>query len=158
MANESPPAVVRKTATALAESAAPAGHPSTAKPTVPTTAAPATARVIFSTDRETLESEVRIDTYRASGPGGQHVNKTNSAIRITHEASGVVVIAQDSSSQFRNKETAFERLIEKLKKRNHVPKKRFATKPTRASKERRIEGKKTRAVVKSNRSKKVIDD
>ena len=101
---------------------------------------------------------MRIDTYRASGPGGQHVNKTNSAIRITHDPSGVVVIAQDSSSQFRNKEIAFERLIEKLIKRNHVPKKRFATKPTRASKERRIEGKKTRAVVKSNRSKKVIDD
>ena len=115
-------------------------------------------RVVFATDRETLETQVRIDTYRASGPGGQHVNKTNSAIRITHEPSGVVVIAQDSSSQFRNKETAFERLIEKLKKRNHVPKKRLATKPTRASKERRIEGKKTRAVVKSNRSKKVVDD
>ncbi len=125
--------------------------------TVPATAAP-TARVVFSTDRETLEGEVRIDTYRASGPGGQHVNKTNSAIRITHELSGVVVIAQDSSSQFRNKETAFERLIEKLIKLNHVPKKRLATKPTRASKERRIEGKKTRAVVKSNRSKKVVDD
>lgn len=126
-------------------------------PTVSAMSAP-TARVVFSTDRETLEGEVRIDTYRASGPGGQHVNKTNSAIRITHEPSGVVVIAQDSSSQFRNKETAFERLIEKLKKLNHVPKKRLATKPTRASKERRIEGKKTRAVVKSNRSKKVVDD
>ena len=126
-------------------------------PTAPTTSAP-TARVFFSTDRETLEGEVRIDTYRASGPGGQHVNKTNSAIRITHKPSGIVVIAQDSSSQFRNKETAFERLVEKLKKLNHVPKKRFATNPTRASKERRIEGKKTRAEVKSNRSKKVVDD
>jgi ribosome-associated protein len=112
-------------------------------------------RVVYATDRETLEGQVRIDTYRASGPGGQHVNKTNSAIRITHEPSGVVVIAQDSSSQFRNKELAFERLIEKLKKLNHVPKKRFATKPSRASKERRIETKKTRAVVKTGRSKKV---
>lgn len=115
-------------------------------------------RIVHATDRETLEGEVRIDTYRASGPGGQHVNKTNSAIRITHEPSGVVVIAQDSSSQFRNKELAFERLIEKLKKLNHVPKKRFATKPSRASKERRIETKKTRAVVKTGRSKKVNID
>lgn len=115
-------------------------------------------RVIYATDRETLEGQVRIDTYRASGPGGQHVNKTNSAIRLTHEPSGVVATAQDSSSQFRNKELAFERLIEKLKKLNHVPKKRFATKPSRASKERRIETKKTRAVVKTGRSKKVNID
>ncbi len=112
----------------------------------------------YALDRETLETEVRIDVYRASGPGGQHVNKTNSAIRLTHLPSGVAVIAQDSPSQFRNKEIAFERLAEKLKKLNHVPKKRLATKPTRASKERRIEAKKTRATVKSIRSKKVRHD
>ncbi len=105
-----------------------------------------------------LEAEVRIDTFRASGPGGQHVNKTNSAIRLTHLPSGVVVIAQDSPSQFRNKEMAFERLIKKLTRLNHVPKKRLATKPTRASRERRIGEKKTRAVVKSTRSKKVAAD
>lgn len=120
------------------------------------TAAPAAPP--YSVDRDTLETEVRVDTYRASGPGGQHVNKTNSAIRLTHLPSGVVVIAQDSSSQFRNKETAFERLIEKLTKLNHVPKKRYATKPSRAAKERRIVEKKTRAVVKSTRSKKIRGD
>jgi len=108
--------------------------------------------------RDVIEADVEIDTFRASGPGGQHVNKTNSAIRLTHGPSGVVVIAQDSPSQFRNKEIAFTRLIEKLKRLNHVPKKRFATKPTRASKERRIGEKKTRAVVKTGRSKKVSAD
>lgn len=112
----------------------------------------------YSLEREVLEQEVRIDTFRASGPGGQHVNKTNSAIRLTHAPSGVVVIAQDSSSQFRNKEIAFDRLVEKLVKLNHVPKKRFATKPTRASTERRITEKKTRAVVKTIRRKKVGAD
>ena len=112
----------------------------------------------YSIERETLEREIEIDTYRASGPGGQHVNKTNSAIRLTHLPSGVVVIAQDSPSQFRNKEIAFERLVERLKKLNHVPKKRLATKPTRASKERRIEAKKTRATVKSTRTKKIHHD
>ena len=112
----------------------------------------------YAVDRDTLEQEIRLDTYRASGPGGQHVNKTNSAIRLTHLPSGVVVIAQDSPSQFRNKETAFERLIARLTKLNHVPKKRLATKPTRASKERRIEAKKTRATVKSVRSKKISHD
>ncbi|MEP7155091.1 MAG: peptide chain release factor-like protein [Betaproteobacteria bacterium] len=112
----------------------------------------------YSIEREILEREIEIDTYRASGPGGQHVNKTNSAIRFTHLPSGVVVIAQDSPSQFRNREIAFERLVERLKKLNHVPKKRLATKPTRASQERRIEAKKTRATVKSVRSKKIRHD
>ncbi|MEO8102148.1 MAG: peptide chain release factor-like protein [Betaproteobacteria bacterium] len=112
----------------------------------------------YSLERETLEREIEVDTYRASGPGGQHVNKTNSAIRFTHLPSGVVVIAQDSPSQFRNREIAYERLVERLKKLNHVPKKRLATKPTRASKERRIEAKKTRATVKSTRSRKIHHD
>jgi ribosome-associated protein len=112
----------------------------------------------YSVDREALEHEVRIDTFRASGPGGQHVNKTSSAVRITHLPSGVVVIAQDSSSQYRNKETAFARLIERLQRKNHVPKKRLATKPTRASTERRITEKKTRALVKTIRRKKVSAD
>jgi ribosome-associated protein len=112
----------------------------------------------YATDRATLEGEVAIDTFRASGPGGQHVNKTNSAIRLTHAPSGVVVIAQDLPSQFRNKEIAFTRLIEKLERLNFVPKVRRATKPTRASQERRIDEKKTRAVVKTTRRKKVRDD
>ncbi len=127
--------------------------PSRAAPAASAVVAP--KRIVYATDREILEGQVRIDTYRASGPGGQHVNKTNSAIRLTHLPSGVVAIAQDSSSQFRNKDIAFERLIEKLKKLNHVPKKRLATKPSRASKERRIDEKKTRAIVKTTRSKKV---
>lgn len=109
----------------------------------------------YPLDRETLEREIAIDTYRASGPGGQHVNKTSSAVRLTHAPSGVVVVAQDSSSQFRNKNIAMERLIERLRKLNHVPKSRVATKPTRASKERRIEAKKTRGTVKSLRSKNI---
>ena len=109
----------------------------------------------YPLDRETLEREIVIDTFRASGPGGQHVNKTSSAVRLTHPPSGVVVIAQDSPSQFRNKNTAMERLIERLRKLNHVPKSRVATKPTRASKERRIEAKKSRGTVKSLRSKKI---
>lgn len=112
----------------------------------------------YALDRETLETEVRLDAYRASGPGGQHVNKTSSAIRLTHLPSGVVVIAQDSPSQFRNKEKAFERLIARLEKLNHVPKKRVPTKPSRAAKQRRIETKKTRGTIKAARSKPAHDE
>jgi protein subunit release factor A len=96
----------------------------------------------YSLDRDVLEREVKVEVFRASGPGGQHVNKTESALRLTHPPSGVVVIAQDSPSQYRNRETAFRRLVERLARLNHVPKKRVPTKPTAGSKKRRIEGKK----------------
>jgi protein subunit release factor A len=95
-------------------------------------------RAPWSLDRERLAREVRIETFRASGPGGQNLHKTESAVRLVHLPSGIVVNASDTRSQTRNRELAFDRLIARLKKLNAVRKPRKKTRPTRASVERRL--------------------
>ncbi len=65
-------------------------------------------------DIEINPDDIRVDTYRSSGAGGQHINKTSSAIRITHYPTGTVVTCQNERSQFQNKDKAMQMLKSKL--------------------------------------------
>jgi peptide chain release factor 2 len=67
-----------------------------------------------SIDIEVNPADVRVDTYRASGAGGQHINKTDSAVRLTHAPSGIVVQCQNDRSQHRNRAEAWEMLKSRL--------------------------------------------
>ena len=67
-----------------------------------------------SVEIEINPADVRVDTYRASGAGGQHINKTDSAVRLTHMPTGIVVQSQDSRSQHSNRDLAWQRLRSKL--------------------------------------------
>ena len=87
-------------------------------------------------DLEQLEKEVELTAYQASGPGGQHRNRTFSAIRAKHLPTGIVVTAADSRSQLRNRKIALERLRERLIEYFHEDPPRVRTAKTKAVRER----------------------
>ena len=112
----------------------------------------------FETDRATLEREVTVTFFRSGGPGGQHRNKTETGVRISHERSGIRVTATERRSQRRNLELAWQRLIDKLEELNRPRKPRRPTRPSRAAEERRLAEKRRRARTKEKRSPPREDD
>ncbi|ESR25532.1 alternative ribosome rescue aminoacyl-tRNA hydrolase ArfB [Lutibaculum baratangense] len=128
------------------------------------------------------ESELQESFVRASGPGGQHVNKASTAVQLRFDArrsralpddvairlmkaagsrltrEGVIVITADAHrSQQQNRDDARERLFEMIREAARRPVARRPTKPTRAAKQRRLEAKGKRAAVKSQRTKPILD-
>ncbi len=107
----------------------------------------------FPTDRESLERDCDVEFFVAGGPGGQHRNKVETGVRLTHRPSGLIVTATERRSQSANREAAFERMAEKLEARQRVRKARRATKPSRSSKEERRKEKKLTGERKKARGK-----
>ena len=99
-----------------------------------------------------------METYRAGGPGGQHRNKTDTAVRIHHPASGVTVTATERRSQLRNRSLAFSRLIARLEGLNKVVKQRKPTRRTKGSVTRRLDAKRQRGATKTGRQKPQSED
>lgn len=115
-------------------------------------------------------AEVELRFSRSSGPGGQHANTSETRVEASFDVEGssaltvaqkrrvlakagptIRAVAQDERSQFRNRELAIERLVERLREALKVQRRRVATKPTKASRERRLESKKRRSQTKQLR-------
>jgi peptide chain release factor 2 len=107
---------------------------------------------------EDLLRECEIETFRSSGPGGQHVNKTESAVRLRHGPSGVVVTSQQERSQHRNKVICLRKLRLKIEKLNYRAPKRVPTRVPASVKNRTLEEKARRARIKRLRSKPAADE
>src|SRR5690242_5621033 len=105
-----------------------------------------------------LLQDCDVETFRGPGPGGQHRNKTESAVRMTHRPSGIVRIARDDRSQLRNRQIALERIWRALEARRRRPAPRVPTRPSKASQEQRLASKEHHAAAKRSRRKPALDE
>jgi len=106
----------------------------------------------YPTDRASLERDCDMDFFIASGPGGQHRNKVETGVRLIHRPTGIMVTATERRSQSANRDMAFERMANRLQAMQEVPTERKPTRPGPASRRKRLDTKRSVALVKRLRS------
>ncbi len=105
-----------------------------------------------------LAKDCVAEAFHGHGPGGQGVNTADSAVRMTHVPTGIVVVSRESRSQYRNRQLCLHKIQEELRRRSLRPAVRHATKPTKASQRRRLEDKHARSQLKKTRGRVGSDD
>jgi protein subunit release factor B len=103
-------------------------------------------------EEQKLLDECEVQTFKSSGKGGQHVQKTDSAVRLIHRPTGLRVTCQEERSQFLNKKICLEKLRKKLKDLAKKKKKRIPTKKPKGAKEKVLQEKRKRKEKKERRS------
>lgn len=111
---------------------------------------------IYPDDRAALERDCTVEFFIAGGPGGQHRNKVETGVRLVHRPSGIMVTATERRSQYANREMAFERMAERLAEAQRRQTPRVPTRPSAASRERRLLAKRHTALNKQRRRTTVI--
>ena len=106
----------------------------------------------YPIDRASLERDCEVEFFIASGPGGQRRNKVETGVRLIHRPSGITVTATERRSQRANLEVAFERMAARLQDMQRISKPRRPTRPTTASRVRRLEAKRRASLLKRQRS------
>lgn len=110
-------------------------------------------KIILPESDEKLLALCNVETFRASGSGGQHVNTTDSAVRLTYLPDKIVVTSQKERSQYLNKLDCLAKLREKVKKLNYRPPKRIPTKISKGKKQEGVDRKKKHGEKKKLRGK-----
>lgn len=93
-------------------------------------------KIFLPEDDDELLDQCKVESYRSSGSGGQHVNVTDSAVRITHLPTGIVIYSQKGRSQYHNKKECVKKLREVVEKLNYRKPKRIPTQISKATKEK----------------------